>query len=91
MGGSELQLRQTPGMSYRVLSQNEERAVLEYQYLCPYCMRKTAVQSFVYPADYERLETGGFCDTLTCSECCKPADVRFWHVMRIDCCEKENS
>lgn len=76
--------KQTPGMSYRILSQNEDRAILEYQYLCPYCMRKTTTQSFVYPADYDRLETGGFYDTLACSECGKTADVRFWRVMRIN-------
>lgn len=74
--------KQTPGMSYRILSQNEERAVLEYQYHCPYCMRKSSVRSVVYPPDYERLETGGFYDSLACSACGKTADVRFWRNMR---------
>lgn len=75
--------RQTPGMTYRVLSQNVSQAILEYTYLCPYCMRKTTVRSTVYPADYERLETGGFYDVLDCGECGKTTDVRFWRTMKI--------
>ena len=76
--------RQMPGMTYQVISQNENQATLEYTYLCPYCMRKSTVRSTVYPADYDRLETGGFYDALECSECGKKADVRFWLTMRID-------
>ncbi len=76
--------KQMPGMTYRVISQNESQAILEYTYLCPYCMRKSMVQSKVYPADYARLETGGFYDALECSECGKTTDVRFWQAMKID-------
>lgn len=76
--------KQMPGMTYQVISRNESQAILEYTYLCPYCMRKSIVRSSVYPADYERLETGGFYDALDCSECGKTADVRFWRTMKID-------
>lgn len=76
--------KQMPGMAYRVISQNESQAILEYTYLCPYCMRKSMVQSKVYQADYARLETGGFYDALECSECGKTTDVRFWQAMKID-------
>ena len=76
--------KQTPGMTYQVISQNESQAVVAYTYLCPYCMRKSMVRSTVYPADYDRLETGGFYDALDCSECGETADVRFWRTMRID-------
>ena len=76
--------KQMPGMAYRIISQNAERAILEYVYLCPYCMRKSTVQSKAYPPDYERLDTGGFYDALACSECGKTADVRFWRAMKID-------
>ena len=76
--------KQMPGMTYQVISQNESQAILEYTYLCPYCMRKSTVRSSVFPADYERLETGGFYDALACSECGKIADVRFWRTMKID-------
>lgn len=72
--------KQMPGMTYQVISQNESQAILEYTYLCPYCMRKSTVRSSVYPADYERLETGGFYDALDCSECGRTADVRFWRM-----------
>lgn len=76
--------RRMPGMAYRVVAQDERQAVLECTYLCPYCMRKATVQSVVYPPDYERLETGGFCDALDCSECGRTADVRFWRAMKTD-------
>ncbi len=76
--------KQMPGMTYQVISQDESQAELEYTYHCPYCMRKATVRSVVYSPDYERLETGGFYDALTCSECDKIADVRFWRTMKID-------
>ena len=76
--------KQMPGMTYKVITQDAQQAVLEYTYLCPYCMRKSTVRSSVYPPDYERLETGGFFDALACRECSKTADVRFWRTMRID-------
>ena len=79
-----LKHREMPGMTYRIISQDALQAILEYTYLCPYCMRKSMVQSKVYPSDYERLETGGFFDSLDCSECGKTTDVRFWQAMRID-------
>ena len=83
-GGLMPKNKQMPGMTYQVISQNESQAILEYTYLCPYCMRKSTVRSSVYPADYERLEIGGFYDALDCSECGRTADVRFWHTMKID-------
>ena len=76
--------KQMPGMTYRILFQDAQQATLEYTYLCPYCMRKSIVQSVVYSPDYERLETGGFFDVLSCSECNKITDVRFWRTMKID-------
>lgn len=76
--------RQMPGMTYRVLSQDAYQATVEYTYLCPYCMRKATVRSLVYAPDFERLETGGFYDALTCSECGKTADVRCWRTMLIE-------
>ena len=76
--------RQTPGMSYRILRRSAEEALIEYRYICPYCMRKSAVSSAAYPSDYERLETGGFYEALACSECGETAYVRFWRAMRID-------
>ena len=76
--------KQMPGMTYRILTQDECQATLEYTYLCPYCMRKATVQSAVFTPDYERLETGGFYDALACSECGKTTDVRFWRAMKID-------
>lgn len=75
--------KQMPGMTYQILSQDEHQATLEYTWLCPYCMRKSVIQSTVFPSDYERLETGGFYDALACSECGKIADVRFWRTMKI--------
>ncbi len=74
--------KQTPGISYRILSQDARQAVMEYTYLCPYCMRKSTVRSTVRPADYARLETGGFFDALACSQCGQTADVRFWKTMK---------
>ena len=41
--------KQTPGISYRILSQDARQAVMEYTYLCPYCMRKSTVRSTVRP------------------------------------------
>lgn len=76
--------KQTPGISYRILSQSGERAILQCQYHCPYCMRKSTARSIVYPPDYDRLETGGFCDALPCSECGETAHVRFWRAMRTE-------
>lgn len=76
--------KQTTGMTYQIISQNESRAVLEYTYLCPYCMRKAAARANVYPADYTRLETGGFFDILSCSECGQKSEVRFWRAMKLD-------
>ena len=70
-------------MTYKVITQDAQQAVLEYTYLCPYCMRTSTVRSSVYPPDYERLETGGFFDALSCSECGQIADVRFWRTMKI--------
>ena len=49
--------RQMPGMTYRIVSQNVNQAILECTYLCPYCMRQSTVRTVIYPADYERLET----------------------------------
>ena len=79
----------TPGMSFRIITQDAYQAVLEYTYYCPYCMRKSTSQSVVFPVDYERLESGGFYDTLTCSQCSKNADVRFWQTMKKTTKEKE--
>ena len=76
--------KQMPGISYKVIMLDTQQAILEYTYLCPYCMRKSTVRSSVYPPDYARLETGGFFDALACSECGKTADVRFWRTMKID-------
>ena len=76
--------KQMPGISYKIITQDAQQAILEYTYLCPYCMRKSTVRSGVYPPDYERIETGGFFDALTCSECGKTADVRFWRTMKSD-------
>ena len=76
--------RQMPGQSYMILSQDEHCARVEYRWLCPYCERQVSTQSAVYPADYERLETGGFYDTLECPSCGKTADVRYWKTTRID-------
>ena len=76
--------KQMPGMTYKVITQDAQQAILEDTYLCPYCMRQSTGRSSVYPPDYERLETGGFFDALACSECSKTADVRFWRTMRID-------
>lgn len=76
--------KQMPCMTYHVISQDAAQATVEYTYLCPYCMRKATVRSLVYAPDYERLETGGFYDALTCSECGKTADVRCWRTMRIE-------
>ena len=61
--------KQMPGMSYQIISQEASQATVEYTYLCPYCMRKATVQSTVFASDYDRLETGGFYDTLACSDC----------------------
>ena len=74
--------KQMPGMTYQIISQDAQQANLEYTYLCPYCMRKSTVRSKAYPSDYERIETGGFSDSLICSECGKVADVRFWRTMK---------
>ncbi len=74
--------RQTPGISFRVITQDAYQAVLEYTFFCPYCMRKSTSRSEVFPADYGRLESGGFCDTLACSRCGKKTDVRFWQTMK---------
>ena len=76
--------KQMPGMTYQIMMQDERQAMLEYTYLCPYCMRKARVQSVVYAPDFDRLETGGFYDALACSECGKTAAVRFWRTMKID-------
>ena len=76
--------KQMPGMTYQVMSQEASQAEVKYTYLCPYCMQKATVLSTVFAPDYERLETGGFYDALTCSECGKTADVRFWRTMKID-------
>ncbi len=76
--------RQMPGMTYQIVSQNAQQAVMEYTYFCPYCMRKSTVRSVVHPPDYDRLETGGFFDSLICSECGQTADVRFWKTMKIE-------
>lgn len=72
------------GMTYQVITKNPAQAMVEYIYLCPYCMRKSTVHSVVYTPDYERIETGGFYDVLSCSECGKTADIRFWRTMKID-------
>lgn len=66
------------------LMNNDCEAVVEYRWLCPYCERQVSTQSAVYPADYERLETGGFYDALECPSCGKTADVRYWKTTRID-------
>ena len=76
--------KQMPGMTYRIVAQDERQAVLECTYLCPYCMRKATVRSVAYPADYDRLETGDFYDALACSECGKVADIRFWQAMKVE-------
>ena len=76
--------RPMPGQSYKILSQDEHCARVEYRWLCPYCERQVSTQSAVYPADYERLETGGFYDALECPSCGKTADVRYWKTTRID-------
>ena len=76
--------RQQLGASYKILGQNENQAEVEYSWLCPYCGLKTKIRSIVYPTDYERLETGGFYDSLGCSLCGKSADVRFWRSMKVD-------
>lgn len=76
--------KQMPGMTYQIISQDERQAELEYTYLCPYCMRKSVVRSVVHSPDYERLETGGFFDAITCSKCRQVTDVRFWKTMKIE-------
>ena len=76
--------KQTPGMTYKVITQDVQQGILEYTYLYPYCMRKSTVSSSVYPPDYERRDTGGFFNALVCSECGKTAAVRFWRTMKIN-------
>lgn len=74
--------KQTPGMTYKVITQDVQQGILEYTYLYPYCMRKSTVS--VYPPDYERRDTGSFFNALVCSECGKTAAVRFWRTMKIN-------
>ena len=76
--------KQMPGLSYQIISQSVQQAEMEYTYFCPYCMRKSTVRSIVHSPDYERLESGGFYDSLMCSECGQTADVRFWKTMKIE-------
>lgn len=76
--------KQMSGMTYQIVSQDEQQAIMEYTYFCPYCMRKATVQSIVYAPDFERLETGGFYDALACNLCGKTTDVRFWQAMKIN-------
>ena len=70
-----------PGLSYRILAQDETRAILQLTYICPCCHRTSSVISSVFPSDYERLELGGFCTSLTCSVCGRPSTVRFLYTM----------
>ena len=77
--------RQMPGMTYQIVSQNAQQALMEYTYYCPYCMRKSTVRSVVHPSDYDRLETGGFFDSLICSECGQTADVKVEHAAFVSC------
>ena len=76
--------KQTTRITYRIIAQTEQKAIMEYTYICPNCMRKTTVSSEAYPSDYGRLETGGFCEELTCSKCNQSADVRFWAAMKTE-------
>ena len=70
--------KQTPGMTYKVITQDVQQGILEY------CMRKSTVSSSVYPPDYERRDTGSFFNALVCSACIKTAAVRFWRTMKIN-------
>ena len=76
--------KQTPGMTYKVITQDVQQGILEYTYHYPYCMRKSTVSSSVYPPDYERRDTGSFFNALVCSACIKTAAVRFWRTMKIN-------
>ena len=70
--------KQMIGTSYHIVSQSTSDVTVEYRYLCPYCKADTTVTSDD-SADYlETLNRGGFYLPLTCSDCGKISDVRFW-------------
>ena len=61
-----------------------DRYYIAAQRLADESMRKSTARSVVHSSDYDRLETGGFFDSLICSECGQTADVRFWKTMKIE-------
>jgi len=71
------------GSSYSVVSQDENIAIVNGSYLCPYCEMNTSAQFTVNSGDFNLLDSGGFYDNLTCGFCGKNSSVRFWSSQRV--------
>ena len=70
--------KKMPGETYRIVSISSSSITVECTYLCPYCMTKTTA-SFDAPIDSASLvESGGWFERLTCSNCGKISDVRYF-------------
>lgn len=74
--------KEMPGESYQIVEQDSSSATVEFTYLCPYCRNQaTAVKT--YYSDFEKLENGMFFDSLTCDNCGKTSNVRYYRSNRI--------
>ena len=62
--------------SYTVHEQNDNFAIVEISYICPYCGGDTGVYITIYPESFQLLESGGFCGgKLKCCYCGEKTEV----------------
>ena len=75
-------LKEMPGQTYKVLSQNKHEATVECKYLCPYCKQVTTAQFTIKSNKFDLL-TSAFYEPLKCEHCGKKTNVRYWGSQRI--------
>ncbi len=69
--------RRVWGGKYEITNKNDNYAILECSYCCPYCREEICTLLTVYSVGFDLLEKGNFYEPLTCTYCGKEADVLF--------------
>ena len=69
--------RRVWGGRYEILQKNDNFAIIECVYTCPYCGEETGAYLTIYPDAYDLIENGNFFEPLKCTFCGESADVMF--------------
>lgn len=65
------------GTAYKIVSQDESGAIIDYTYFCLHCERDTTVRGSVSQEGLALVNSGAFYELLDCGYCGKRGSIRF--------------